>query len=107
MDKQNLRKEINVYLFKADIRGNTGAHTRTLNRAVMFIPGGPCELNTPLPLVRQLQVSRRVGSLWRKSSTHRNINTHTDIYRISKGSCNKKKKKKKKSRRSWGFFSEI
>lgn len=84
------------------------AHTHTqgrhtLNGAIMFIPGGPCELNTPLPLVRQLQVRRRVGSLWRKSSTHRNINTHTDIYRISKGSCNKKKKqnKKKESRRSW------
>lgn len=45
----------------------------------MFIPRGPSELNTPLFLVRQLQVSWGVGSLWGKYSTGSNINTQLQL----------------------------
>lgn len=45
----------------------------TLNGTVVFVAGGPGELDAPLFLVRQLKVSRGVRSLWWGS---RSINTN-------------------------------
>lgn len=70
----------------------------TLNRAVMFIPGGPSELHTPLFLVRQLQVSWSVRSLWGRYRTCSDISTHLQLQN-TKGSCHKNMTQNKR-----GFF---
>ena len=66
----------------------------TLNGAVMFVPWGPRELNTPLFLVRQLQVSRGVGSLCR-NITGSGINTQLQLQNM-KGACHEKMKQKQR-----------
>lgn len=54
----------------------TNTHwAHTLDGTVVFVAGGPGELNAPLFLVCQLKVSRGVRSLWWRSR-FRNINTN-------------------------------